>query len=131
MDSQDRATVMVLGARLGGTHIIRTLLESGMAIRGVYDQHADAQGLVLARDSGIPVCAGHFDQLNELFRICEADPESDFTFFLPSRDRRFIDFVQRLVRKWQSKGVTNFTLVRMDEDFLDYAPAHELLALVC
>lgn len=80
-----------------GAHIIRTSMESGMAIRGEYDLHPDAQGLDLARESGIPVYAGHFDQLDELFRICEADPENDFSIFLPSRDRRFIAFVQRVV----------------------------------
>lgn len=125
----EAATVLVLGARLGGSHIIKSLLSVGIPIRGVYDLDGNAPGIALARKWGVPVYVGNTGEIDRLFHICSDDTQRDFHVFLPTRDPRFLRFVSGVEARWRARGVKNFTMHRLGEDFEDYARAHDLLAL--
>ena len=125
----EAATVLVLGARLGGSHVIESLISVGITIRGVYDLDANAPGIALARKRGVPVYVGNTGEINRLFQICSDDDQRDFHVFLPTRDPRFLRFVSGVEAQWRAKGVKNFTMHRLGEDFEDYERAHDLLAL--
>lgn len=130
-DAQDtRSTVMVLGARLGGSHIIKTLHAAGIEIRAVYDQDASSSGLALALEWGIPVYAGSFGEIDKVFEICASDSGRTYHVFLPSRDPKFVSFVARTEARWRKKGATNVKIYRMGIDFADYSATFDLLALM-
>lgn len=130
MEQQD-ASVMVLGAGLGGAHVVKALLAARIPIRGVYDQSNDAPGVVLARRCGVPVYSGSYRKIDRLFQVCAEDDQRDFQLFLSSRDPRFIAFVELVAERWKRNGTKNFQIFRLGEDFEDYAHAYDLLALTC
>ena len=129
MDNYE-STIMVLGARAGGSHLIRTLQDSGVRVHGVYDQDATAPGIALARQYGIRTWTGHVRRLAEMLTECEDDPQVPVHLFLPSRDLRFIAFVEKVVAGREAAGMKNLKLCRLGRHFRDYATMPELLGLL-
>ncbi len=109
---------------------MQTLAKRGVKIAGVYDQNASAPGIVQARGLGIPVYAGSWSKLTDLFTVCKSHGAAMFYIFLPTRDPEFIRFANRRLARAMAAGFRNFTVLKMDTHFSDYEPVDKLCSLM-
>ena len=125
-----KRTAIILGAKRGGSHILETLHAHGVPIAGIYDQSASAPGIIRARQLGIPVYCGSWGELTRMLTICSIQGAIPYFVFLPTRDRKFIQFASRTLARALSSGFRNYTVLRMDSDFGDYESARKLCSLM-
>jgi hypothetical protein len=125
-----RKVAVILGARLGGTHVLEALKSSGVCIEGIYDASNSAPGLSDARRYGIPVYSGAWSELGKMLNRCAQHDNTNVYVFLPSRDAKFITFARRHFGAAERQFPRKFKLFQMDRDFGDYEPPAKLFSLI-
>ena len=130
VQSTARKVAVVLGARLGGTHVLEALNSCGVRVEGIYDASNSAPGLANARRVGVPVYSGAWSELNRMFSRVAQDAQTIVYVFLPSRDSKFVAFARRHFAHAERTFPGKLKLFEMDRDFGDYETPANLFALI-